>query len=171
MAFGLPGLFSVNELYMMEILEINDGLLAQLHVQAEASERKRMNRDLRTTPADNSQRMLNALQVGTCVPIHRHLKTSESTICLEGCMDVVFYDLKPADCCCSEEVKADLQGVKADATVIPQGMEECVYEYGRVRLCPREGRYGVQIPLGAWHSVEVYEPSTIFEAKDGAYGG
>ena len=38
-----------------------------------------------------------------------------------------------------------------------------------VRLCPYEGRYGVQIPLGAWHSVEVYEPSTIFEAKDGAY--
>ena len=34
-------------------------------------------------------------------------------------------------------------------------------------ICIR--KYGVQIPLGAWHSVEVYEPSTIFEAKDGAY--
>lgn len=33
----------------------------------------------------------------------------------------------------------------------------------------REGKYGVQIPLGVWHSVDVKEPSTIFEAKDGAY--
>ncbi|MGM9721653.1 MAG: DUF6016 domain-containing protein [Candidatus Egerieousia sp.] len=46
-----------------------------------------------------------------------------------------------------------------------------IFERYRVRLCPREGKYGVQIPLGAWHSVEVYEPSTIFEAKDGRYKG
>lgn len=42
-------------------------------------------------------------------------------------------------------------------------------ETGRVSLCPQEGNFGVQIPVGAWHSVEVFEPSTIFEAKDGAY--
>ena len=53
--------------------------------------------------------------------------------------------------------------------MIADGMEANVFERYRVRLCPREGKYGVQIPLGAWHSVEVYEPSTIFEAKDGAY--
>ena len=148
----------------MDILEINEGLLAQLHGQAKDSERKRMNRDLRTTPGDSSQRMLNALEPGTRVPIHRHLKTSESTICLQGCMDVVFYDLKPNDDC-----GGPVMGT--DGTVIAPGMEANVYECGRVRLCPREGQYGVQIPLGAWHSVEVYEPSTIFEAKDGAYGG
>ncbi|MGM9759410.1 MAG: DUF6016 domain-containing protein, partial [Parabacteroides sp.] len=54
-------------------------------------------------------------------------------------------------------------------TVIADGMETNVFERYRVRLCPREGKYGVQIPLGEWHSVEVYEPSTIFEAKDGAF--
>ena len=45
----------------MEIIEINDNLLAAFHLQAAASERKRMNYDLRTTDEDNSQRMLNAL--------------------------------------------------------------------------------------------------------------
>ena len=48
----------------MDIIEINDNLLAALHLQAEASERKRMNYDLRTTAEDTSQRMLNALEDG-----------------------------------------------------------------------------------------------------------
>lgn len=50
------------------------------------------NFDLRTTPEDTSQRMLNALERGTHVPIHRHLKTSETVICLEGCLDEIFYE-------------------------------------------------------------------------------
>ena len=146
----------------MEIIEINDNLLAALHLQAAASERKRMNYDLRTTAEDGSQRMLNALEVGTKVPIHRHLETSETTICLQGCRDVVFYDLRP-----NEDCGGPFMG--GCGTVIAEGMETNVFERYRVRLCPGEGKYGVQIPLGAWHSVEVYEPSTIFEAKDGAY--
>ena len=62
----------------MELIEINDNMLAALHLQAEASERKRMNYDLRTTAEDKSQRMLNAMEVGTKVLIHRHLETSET---------------------------------------------------------------------------------------------
>ena len=146
----------------MEIIEINDNLLAALHLQATASERKRMNYDLRTTAEDNSQRMLNAVEVGTKVPIHRHLEISETTVCLQGRMDVVFYDLRP-----NEDCGGPFMG--DCGTVIADGMETNVFERYRVRLCPGEGKYGVQIPLGAWHSVEVYEPSTIFEAKDGAY--
>ena len=146
----------------MEIIEINDNLLEALHLQAAASERKRMNYDLRTTPEDGSQRMLNALEVGTKVPIHRHLETSETTVCLQGRMDVVFYDLRP-----NEDCGGPFMG--DCGTVIAEGMETNVFERYRVRLCPREGKYGVQIPLGAWHSVEVHEPSTIFEAKDGRY--
>ena len=146
----------------MEIIEINDNLLAALHLQATASERKRMNYDLRTTAEDNSQRMLNALEVGTKVPIHRHLETSETTVCLQGRMDVVFYDLRP-----NEDCGGPFMG--DCGTVIAGGMETNVFERYRVRLCPSEGKYGVQIPLWAWHSLEVYEPSTIFEAKDGAY--
>ena len=146
----------------MDIIEINDNLLAALHLQAVASERKRMNYDLRTTAEDNSQRMLNALEVGTKVPIHRHLETTETTVCLQGRIDVVFYDLCP-----NEDCGGPFMG--DCGTVIADGMETNVFERYRVRLCPHEGKYGVQIPLGAWHSVEVYEPSTIFEAKDGAY--
>ena len=108
--------------------------------------------------------MLNALEVGTKVPIHRHLETSETTVCLQGCMNVVFYDLRP-----NEDCGGPFMG--GCGTVIADGMETNVFERYRVRLCPREGKYGVQIPLGAWHSVEVYEPSTIFEAKDGRYKG
>lgn len=43
-------------------------------------------------------------------------------------------------------------------------------ETGRIQLCPEEGRHGCQIPKGAWHTVEVFEPSVIFESKDGRYG-
>lgn len=42
-------------------------------------------------------------------------------------------------------------------------------EFFRTELCPAKGNYGIQIPLGVWHTVEVYEPSVILEAKDGAY--
>ena len=146
----------------MGMIEVNENLLAALHLQAAASERKRMNYDLRTTAEDDSQRMLNTLEVATKVPIHRHLETSETTVCLQGCLDVVFYDLLP-----NEDCGGPFMG--DCGTVIADGMEANIFERYRVRLCPREGKYGVQIPLGAWHSVEVYEPSTIFEAKDGKY--
>lgn len=146
----------------MEIVEINANFLSILHLQAAASERKRMNYDLRTSAEDDSQRMLNALEIGTVMPIHRHLETSETTLCLQGCLDVVFYDLRP-----NEDCGGPFMGDYG--TVLSDGMEIYVFERYRVRLCPREGKYGVQIPLGAWHSVEAHEPSTIFEAKDGKY--
>ena len=38
-----------------------------------------------------------------------------------------------------------------------------------IGICLREHMYGIQIPQGAWHTIEVYEPSTILEAKDGKY--
>ena len=77
----------------MDVLEINFALLEELHEQACGSERLRMNKDLRTSSADGSQRMLNALQPGTKVPIHRHRETSETVICLYGRMEVVIYDV------------------------------------------------------------------------------
>lgn len=76
----------------MEVQLINQELLSELHEKARENERLRMNYDLRTTPEDTSQRMLNVLEPGTRVPIHRHMKTSETVICIEGCMDEVFYE-------------------------------------------------------------------------------
>lgn len=43
-------------------------------------------------------------------------------------------------------------------------------EIERIHLNPKNGVYACQVPKGAWHTVEVYEPSVIFEAKDGEYG-
>lgn len=43
-------------------------------------------------------------------------------------------------------------------------------EIERIHLNPVVGVYACQVPKGAWHTVEVYEPSVIFKAKDGAYG-
>ena len=143
----------------MEIQLINNALLELLHDKAKASERMRQNFDLRTTPEDGSQRMLNVLEVGTHVPIHRHTKSSETVVCLEGCFDEVFFE--------------ELPNVDTGEPIHNGEMaldETCFKEVARFRVCPREGTYGIQIPKMAWHSIVVYEPSTIFEAKDGKYG-
>ena len=95
--------------------------------------------------------MLNCLEVGTKVPIHRHEETTETVICLKGRLECIFFEELP---------NMDAGG---------PGRE--FKEFFRTELCPAEGRYGIQVPLGVWHTVEVKEPSCIFEAKDGAYKG
>ena len=143
-------------------MEFDKEFLGKLLEQAMENPRSRQNYDLRTSPDDTSQRMLNALLPGTKVPIHRHEDTTETVICLCGKLDEVIY----------EEVVSYGNG----AEELPQGMDsqevarKVEYrEVQRVRLNPAEARYGCQIPKGAWHTVEVIEPSVIFEAKDGAY--
>ena len=121
------------------MMEITDELIARLLREAALNPRLRVNVDLRNSASDASQRMLNALLPGTKVDIHRHPMSSESVVCLSGCLDEVLYD----------------------------GTGK---ETGRIRLCPAEGKYGCQIQPGVWHTVEVFEPSVIFEAKDGRYG-
>ena len=123
-------------------MQIDKELLERLFEQAKESPRSRMNYDLRTSSADTSQRMLNALLPGTEVPIHRHEETAETVVCLCGRLEELIY----------EEM--------SDGTF---------QEVSRHLLCPSEGLYGIQIPAGAWHTIRVQEPSVIFEAKDGAY--
>ena len=125
---------------------INKELLKGLHDKATGNERLHQNFDLRTTPEDGSQRMLNALEVGTKVPIHRHEETSETVVCLHGRLDVIFY------------VDMDAGGPRRE-----------FQETFKTELCPAKGQYGMQMPKGAWHTIEVFEESTIFESKDGKY--
>ena len=73
---------------------IDQKLLDSLTAQAKASPRLRMNLDLRNTPADQSQRMLNALEPGTVMPIHRHRHTSETVVVLRGKVKWVYYNDK-----------------------------------------------------------------------------
>ena len=69
-------------------------LLDDLTAQAKASPRLRMNYDLRNTPDDQSQRMLNALEPGTVMPIHRHRDTSETVVVLRGKVKWLYYNDK-----------------------------------------------------------------------------
>lgn len=121
------------------MIEINQTLLDDLFAKAEEFDRKRMNCDLRTSPSDNSQRMLNALLPGTIVPIHRHPLSNENVLLICGKLVEVIYDAKGN-------------------------------ETERIHLDPTVGNFGCVVPAGAWHTVEVLEPSVIYEAKDGKYG-
>ena len=73
-------------------MKITQALMDELTAQAKASPRLRMNRDLRNSSEDQSQRMLNALEPGTPLPIHRHMKSSETVVCLRGHLREVFYN-------------------------------------------------------------------------------
>ena len=73
-------------------MNIDKELLDNLTVQAKSSPRLRMNMDLRDSAEDQSQRMLNALEPGTVLPIHRHRKTSETVAILRGRAIQYLYD-------------------------------------------------------------------------------
>ena len=120
-------------------MEINKEFLDSLFEQAKENPRLRQNMDLRTSSADTSQRMLNALLPGTVVPIHRHPQSTENVFLLCG---------KIVEVICDENGN----------------------EIERIHLDPTVGNYGCVVPQGAWHTVEVLEPSVIYEAKDGKYG-
>lgn len=127
---------------------INQELFEALLSKASESPRLRQNYDLRTSEADTSQRILNALLPGTEVPIHRHEETAETVVCIRGRLEEIIY----------EEV--------APEETAP---EKRFTEVARHLLCPAEAQYGIQIPKGVWHTIHVLEPSLTFDAKDGAY--
>ena len=66
--------------------------LDNLTAAAKASPRLRMNLDLRNSPEDGSQRMLNAIEPGTVMPIHRHRSSSETVVCVRGHFEEYLYD-------------------------------------------------------------------------------
>ncbi len=108
--------------------------------QAKASPRLRMNLDLRNSAEDQSQRMLNAIEPGSPLPIHRHRKTCETVVCLRGRLVWEFYD--------------ELERTCTD----------------RIELCPNGPVVALNVPAGQWHTVHALESgSVILEMKDGAY--
>ena len=64
-----------------------------LTARAKASPRLRLNFDLRNSPEDGSQRMLNAIEPGSPLPIHRHMKSSETVVCLRGHLRELYYNV------------------------------------------------------------------------------
>lgn len=120
--------------------KITQGLLDSLTEQAKKSPRLRMNMDLRNSAEDQSQRMLNAIEPGSPLPIHRHQKSSETVVCLRGRLVEEFYD--------------DLERTCTE----------------RIELSPNGPVVALNIPAGQWHTVQVLESGTvILEMKDGKY--
>lgn len=121
-------------------VKIDNVLLDSLTERAKASPRLRMNLDLRTSDADTSQRMLNAIEPGSVIPIHRHQRTSETFVVLRGRVVEEFYDELERICCATYEVSA--------------GGPVCA----------------LNIPDGTWHTLRALESGTvILEMKNGAY--
>ena len=140
-------------------MEFDKDFLDKLFEQATENPRLRQGFDLRTSFADTSQRMLNALLPRTEVPIHRHEKTAETVICIVGKLEEIIYEevneyVHETTSCCNDVVR-----------------QKSFKEVSRQLLSPAEGKFGIQIPAGAWHTINVIEPSVIFEAKDGPYNG
>lgn len=121
-------------------MNITKELLDKLTAKAKESPRLRMNLDLRNSDSDSSQRMLNAIEPGSEIPIHRHQTTSETVVCLRGRLIEEYYDGQSKKCIES------------------------------IELSPNGPVYALNIPAGQWHAVRVLESETvILEMKDGAY--
>lgn len=119
---------------------ITQALLDKLTAEAKENPRLRQNFDLRNTPKDQSQRMLNAIEPGSPMPIHRHQKTSETVVCLRGKLIWEYYD--ELERICTEAIE-----VSANGPVV-----------------------ALSVPAGQWHTVRALESgSVILECKDGAY--
>ncbi|MDR0697882.1 MAG: WbuC family cupin fold metalloprotein [Tannerella sp.] len=118
---------------------IDSELLNEVSKQAQENPRLRMNHNFHATLDASAQRLLNALQIGTDLPIHRHKHTAETYILLQGEVKVLYYN---------------------DSKMVIES----------VVLNLSKGNYGIHIPPGQWHTIEVLAPdSVIFEVKDGPY--
>ena len=121
-------------------MKITQAILDDLTSKAKASPRLRMNQDLRNANDDTSQRMLNAIEPGSVVPIHRHQKSSETVVCLRGRVVEEYYD--------------ELERTCTEA----------------IELSPNGPVVALNIPAGQWHTLRSLESgSVILEMKDGKY--
>lgn len=121
-------------------MKITQALLDNLSELAKESPRLRMNYDLRDSERDTSQRMLNAIEPESQLPIHRHRKSSETVVCLRGRLVEEYYDGQKR--VCTETIE----------------------------LSPEGPVVALNIPAGQWHTVRALESGTIIlEIKNGAY--
>jgi cupin fold WbuC family metalloprotein len=121
-------------------MKITKTILDDLTAKAKASPRRRMNMDLRDGTDDQSQRMLNAIEPESVVPIHRHRNSSETVVCLRGRVVEEYYD--------------ELERICTEA----------------IELTPNGQTVALNIPAGQWHTIRSLESgSVILEVKDGKF--
>lgn len=120
-------------------MKITQALLDELTLKAKESPRLRMNYDLRNSDADQSQRMLNAIEPGSPLPVHRHRKTSETVVCLRGRLVEEYYDEQRI---CTEAIELSPNGPVV-ALNIPAGQWHTVraLETGTVIMEVKDGPY------------------------------
>ena len=120
-------------------MKIDNRLLDELTAQALASPRLRMNLDLRNSAEDTSQRMLNAIEPGSVVPVHRHRKSSETLVVLRGCVVEEYYSSEGV----VEECIELATGGPVCALNIPAGQWHTLrsLESGTVILEMKDGAY------------------------------
>lgn len=125
---------------MEKTMKITQAILDDLTAKAKASPRRRMNMDMRNGIDDQSQRMLNAIEPDSVVPIHRHQKSSETVVCLRGRVVEEYYD--------------ELERTCTEA----------------IELSPNGPVVALNIPAGQWHTLRSLESgSVILEMKDGKF--
>ena len=146
---------------------IDNILLDNLTAQAQASSRLRMNMDLRNSDGDSSQRMLNAIEPGSVVPIHRHQKTSETVVVLRGRVVEEYYD--EAGVLVESFVLGDCHVADAPRNdVLDFAPRNDVLDFAPRNDAPVA--CALNIPAGQWHTLRALESGTvILEMKDGAY--
>lgn len=131
-------------------MNITQAILDGLTEKAKVSPRLRANLDLRDSDADTSQRMLNAIEPDSVVPIHRHQKTSETVVCLRGRLVEEFF----AEQSGKAERYDELERICTEA----------------IELSPNGSVVALNIPAGQWHTVRSLESGTvILEMKNGVY--
>ena len=118
---------------------IDKAVLDNLTAQAQASPRLRMNLDLRNSAEDTSQRMLNAIEPGSVVPVHRHRKSSETLVVLRGRVVEEYYSSEGV----VEECIELAAGGSVCALNIPAGQWHTLrsLESGTVILEMKDGTY------------------------------
>ena len=145
-------------------MELTSEMLNALVEAAKVNPRLRQNKDMRTTPADASQRMLNAIEPGSVVPVHRHPQSTETVTVLRGAVRQSLYaEVDTFDDACHGLPMGQDAGdvVRRPALKL---VERFTVEAGF--SCPM-----YIVPAGTWHTTEaLVSGSIIFEAKDGKYG-
>ena len=120
-------------------MKVDKKILDDLTSRAKESPRLRVAMDLRNTPEDNSQRMLNALEPGTVMPIHRHRASSETVVVIRGKIRWIFYDENGKE---TERVLLDANGENRMLVVEKDRWHslECL-ESGSVLFESKDGAY------------------------------
>ena len=133
---------------------LNKKLMDDLSAQAKENPRLRQAFDLRTTPEDQSQRILNAVEPGTILPIHRHRGSTETIIVLRGKVVQHYYN------------DAGEKTASYELAPYPHETSEALKQSETPETCA----CAMSVPVGQWHALEsLEEGSVIFECKDGAY--